>query len=195
MGQSLFKNNNGSTLVMAMIIVGVIALSGLNGFYIWYRHQSSTVIKPNPLSVSVSHIAQADQAGATTRNQLVLGNWGVELPLTADIQDVTYGYVDGNTDNNHLGLSTKALSLLDPECGPSATPPGTISRQSAATHDNNVAKNDPANFPVYDTKVGRYYFTYEPAQAQCSDDQDTNNQQTAAATLFKAAFQGIKAVQ
>jgi type II secretory pathway pseudopilin PulG len=185
-------------VLLLVVLVGIIAGAG------WYVYQSqkktnASLDKTNQNieSISKSQKTVVDSTKSKDNTKyLVIKEWGVEIPLSADIEDATYTYKqigDGST----AYLSTAKLTAMDPNCGPDKTSVGAIFRQTTAQHDENVKKDNPAVDVVGDVKVGNYYYGYNQAQAACSGTIDTaaSKEQAKEMSLFRTAASNIKTVQ
>lgn len=192
------KSQKGFAALESLLIVVIIAIVGGTGWYVMRAKNNADITLSQTTSSSVVPTKKAASTKPDTVSQkyLVIKEWGVELPLPANIQDAVYGGGNNSGGYDSFRLSTTSLSTQDPQCGPDQTSVGYILRQTAALHDTNLSnyKDDPLNYPVYDTKIGDYYYSYQHSQAACSNKDSVNQEQVTDFKFFETAFAGIKSV-
>lgn len=189
-------NQDGFSIIEGLLILVIIAIVGGTGWYVvkakdqtdkTYSQTTASTIVPTKKTAAVK---------ANDQKYLVIKQWGVELPLPEGIKDATYGGQSSSGGYDSIRLSTGSLTTKDPQCGPDQTGVGFLLRESATTHNTNASKypSDPLNYPVYDTKIGDYYYSYQHSQAACSSQDAVNQEQVADFKFFQTAFADIKAV-
>src|SRR5882762_9215057 len=173
------KNQSGFGAIEGILIIVVILLLGVVGYMV-YKNQNkaaTTAVTSNSSSTSPEKtVAPVKETKANNAGDyLVIKEWGVELPLSAGIKDAYYANLKNNTFSYPVyALGIKSLTALDSNCAAENLSVSLILRQTIAQHDTNSTKNDPLNSPVYDMKIGGYYYGYDRSRAACSDNQKAN---------------------
>lgn len=196
------KNETGFSPIEVILVLVIVGLMGVVGFMV-YNNQNKT--KPATVATRTSTPTATTQTKTTTPttvpatnsqgDYLVIKEWGVEIPLTADVKDAYYTSLKDNTFSNPVyAIGIHSLTALDPNCAPENRSVSLILRQTIAQHDENTNKNDPLNYPVYTTKIGGSYYGYDRSRAACSNNQKANDLQIATFNSLEKAFSGLKAV-
>jgi type II secretory pathway pseudopilin PulG len=205
------KTQKGFAVVEVTLLLVLVSIIAGTGYFVWHSKKQAdkslnTAANTNQTASSKSssskgsnpsnHSTNSQSSNSALSSQyLVITQWGVEMPITADIKDAYYDVLENNEgDPNLYGLSTHVLASLDSNCSATHGAVGIISRQTAATHDQNATMNDPLNSPVYPDKVGNYYYYFDHSHAACSNNQSTNSEQGNDFNLFATAYKSLKTV-
>lgn len=190
-----------AALEAILIIVALLVVVG-TGYYIYSANKKANATynaaaksaQSSPSKTKKKNKSPNSSSSASSQKYLVIKEWGVELPLSNGIEDAYYTY---HSDGDYVRLGTTSLTAMNAMCAPDNISVSAISRQSAATHDANAKQNDSYVYPIFDTKIGDYYYGITQSQAPCGNTASdaTSQQQAADIKLFKTAFQNIKAVQ
>lgn len=193
------KNQKGFTVVEGLLIFAIVAVIGFAGWFV-YSSQKKTNDTLNKTAQGQGEAQKAIPKTTITplkdqTKYLEIKEWGVEIPLSADVEDAYYTYktIKSDSYDSVAYLGTKSLTAMDAQCAPDNIGVSSVFRQSVVTHDDNEKKADPTFYEVGDVHVGNYYYGYGQAQAGCSDS--ASKQQATDAALFKVAYKNIKAIQ
>jgi Tfp pilus assembly protein PilV len=179
------KEEAGFSAIEILLSLIIVILITFVGYYVYHTQKAAnatykavaiTANQAAPPTVSKSKAAGKDNLNAPS--YLVIKEWGVKLALSTAIKDAQYSFSNSGTTNmNSATLGTTSLTKLSANCSPSATSLGAIARQSTAVHDANLrsqaSNGQTMSNPVYQLKVGDYYYQYIHAQAACYDASNT----------------------
>ncbi len=191
-------NQKGFAAMEAMLVVVILAIVGGTGYYVYQANNKATETQ-NQAQTNANTAAphkknEKKSKPATAIEYLVVKEWGVELPLSSGIKDAYYIY----DSNGYARLGTRSLTAMSAKCAPDKVGVSVLSRQTVATHNANAQQSEPSwDHPVYNTKLGNYYYGITHAQAACGNTTNSpeSKQQATDSKLFDTAFNGIRAVQ
>lgn len=191
------RNQSGFAAVEAVLVVIVLGIVGFTGYYVYHAKQNTdkTLNVSNKDSVSpVPKHTTSKPTNSTSSSSkpktLAIKEWGVEIPLSADILDAYYVGPYNVTDGAYIKVGTHALAALDSGCaadGPAFT---SISRETVSAHEQNFGNGPDQN----NTLVGNYYYGFYSAQAACSNNDTANQAQLKMIQAFKQQFASIRSV-
>ncbi len=168
----------GFTIVETVLLVAVVIIVGLIGWYIWHRHDQNSDISSYADCVKAGYPIQEtypsackaksksfknpnDQLGGIcvvgaggpcNANSLGIKKWRLQLGLTSKIGDAYYEFEQNEPDT--LFLSTKNLKELAKKISCSYGLRGVEYQRSQNPNDNNNPKKE-------SIKIGEYYY-FEP---------------------------------
>lgn len=152
------KSSERGSAHVILIIALVAALIGVLGWVAWQNFM--------PKDKTVTSTAQSNTKNESATKTLDVTEWGAQLPLSKDIEDLTYKYeASGNTST----ITFKSPRL--PNCDYGST--GYIVRGSEGTVYYSAPDGTDVSFNKSDHKAGNYYYVYMSPQAPCSSESDT----------------------
>jgi hypothetical protein len=222
------RGQRGFSAVEALLIIIILGILGFTGWFVYHAQKSTdtSLNAANQAAQNnteaIANFAQCMQAkgskfqqtypetcvtksgksftntAASPQKYLVIKEWGVALPLSADIADANYARIAKSVDpqSETVGLSTPGAAASSADCAANAMGLAALIRQTAAVHDANYGKpNTQADpHPVYPKKIGSYYYQYHgetgvaPTAAHPDGPCGDYKSGLAYANSFKAAF-------
>lgn len=190
------KNQSGFTVVEVILVLILVAILGFTGYYVWHSQKKADDKKPVSTTSQPSSTSTKPVAAKSNQDFLVVKEWGVKIPLSANLVGAYYLRQSGLPNVAYLSVN----SYKGTNCAADQTSLGAINRFTA------TAKDDDGNTMLSDfptaVKVASYYYVYQHPQAGC-DGQTSNSTATfdesAAATAsalmteFKSAVDKIQA--
>lgn len=194
-------NSQGGSLHVVMTIILVVALLAALGFIFWQNFMQEDAKQP---ATYLDNIKQQDETGAT---YLKIKEWGVELPLTDEIDDATYVVKpadwEGAENVEVAELSTKLLDETDPVCEDRT--PDNITYSMVGPFQSIERTDDASYVPAevgnaatiaeltgeneYVKKVGDYYYRFTHGNGDnCFDPEGK------ILVGYQAAFKGIQPI-
>ncbi len=177
-------------VVLIIVVVGVIAGAG---WFVWHAKKNNSTQSSNSQTSQAQDSTKASSGSAdekTSDSYLTVSEWGVQIPRTAELSDVTYEMAsDGNSATVESASVAKA-------CGSSNLGMvGQLIRFTASEKDPETGK---ALKDLYGTRavpVGSYYYVDVYPQASCSDDKAVTAKQGSAVTSLQAQSLKIQEVK
>jgi prepilin-type N-terminal cleavage/methylation domain-containing protein len=188
---------SGFTVIEVLLVLILIAIVGFAGYYVWHSQKDTDNAK-NVANKSSQTTSNATKPAASKSDQqfLTIKEWGVKLPLNADLAGAYYIRQAGLPNVAYLSVT----SYKGTNCAADQTSLGAINRFTASNKDDD-GNTMVSDFPTA-VKVGSYYYVYQHPQAGC-DGQTSNStanfDASAAATAsglmteFKSAVDKIQA--
>jgi prepilin-type N-terminal cleavage/methylation domain-containing protein len=157
----------GFTIVEVLLVLILLAIVGFTGYYVWHSQK-----KTDETLTTTNNTAQTatPKQSTVTDNQkyLAITEWGVKIPLAADISDA---YYIQQHDINAVYLSLTNYKGTD--CAADNVSLGLIQRFTAADKDddgNALVSDYPAAI-----KIGNNYYQYQHPQAACDGGGGVDN--------------------
>lgn len=175
------KEETGFSVVEMLLCLVIVCLVTFIGLYVYNTQKSANASYKSASAVAqapVPKITKKAPAGTTASTAqptyLTIKEWGVRMQLPVAIKDADYSIRQENGQANYFaGLSTASLTKLSAQCAANSTTLGALVRQTSAEHDANVVASSKSGStiynPVYNLKVGTYYYAFIHAQAACYD--------------------------
>lgn len=148
-------------IVIAVVVVGVIAVSGLL-VYQHHRRPGKQTANANS-SQTTSQQKSPASAQQHTAATLDIKDWGVHLTLD-NITASMYYYIKPDLPNvAYVSLGT--ISGIDPDCAADKTALGAISRLTEAEQQSIVS--DPTKGTPGTIHIGNYWYDVQNSHAAC----------------------------
>ncbi len=187
-------NQRGFSPIAILLALILVVLVGFTGYYVYnsQKKDDNKAVTPAPANAAAT---PSQPSAQDTQKYLVIKEWGVKIPLTAEIADANYYY-----NNGYVYLSTDSIVKKYPECAADKTSLFAYGRfddpnkQAEAPQGGQTYGQAYPNAP----KVGTFYYTGATPQAACAytsaGELDESDESTGRATkAFSDAIQKIQA--
>jgi len=167
---SRMNNQSGFSIVEAVLIVAVIGVIGVGGWFV-YQHNKPKATNAAPNTNQTTNQQTTTTTPAPTVNYLDIKEWGVKLPLSDIIKDAYYviladtsSNADGKPSDIQLGLTH-----LDASCGSITASSTSLSNSLGAIVRTLPTDTDPVSGKLYTqlepngTTINGYYYGYADA--------------------------------
>lgn len=185
------KNHHGFSVIELVLVVGVVCLLGLIGWYaIHTRSKYAQTTRPNAVSTSTPKNTNTNSSPGNTTTQtqptqsapsytpkplvtnFPISQWNIRFKTAQDLNKLTYQVIE----HDRIGFSYSGWEALDTNCAASKGGAGVLSRYD----ESSLSADDSENIKARaDAKLGNYYYVYEAPQAPCSQNEQIISEQTA----------------
>lgn len=167
----------GFGIIPVLLVLILVSLVGLTGYYVYNTQQPK---KTNDSAVSAdtakqdssnsaatqattTAAAQTETKPADTQKYLVIKEWGVKIPLSSGIEDLTYQYTSYSDYalGGYARLGTQ--KLLDMKCGDGIN--GSIVRSPKESSTSGISLG----------KINNNYYYFTHAQSACMSSTGPND--------------------
>jgi hypothetical protein len=168
------KSEQGFSSVEAMLILVIIVLIGIIGWFVYKDHQTATNTTKTNVTATNNHGPSTKtttvKAAIANQNVVKIPELGIELAVPDSIKDLVYAthnvtLTNGNPATYAL-FSTTTLTDLDSGCSVSFGPLGSLEKASGQ-----YPSSDPDNVVDYGALVKQFsafYISVNYPQAACS---------------------------
>lgn len=188
-------NQRGFSPIVILLVLILAVLVGFTGYYVYNSQKNDDkAAAPTPPVKSTATTNQSNTQD--TQKFLVIKEWGVKIPLTAEITDANYSYKNG-----YVYLSTDSIAKKYPECGADKTTVFAYGRFDNPNQEADLPQAGQTYGQAYPNapKVGVYYYTGASPQAECaytaSGDVDSKYQETTITVAKKAFVEALQKIQ
>ena len=218
------KNQEGFSVVEVVLVLVVVALIGVVGFMV-YKNQHKTTNNSTTNATTLTTPPKTTTPPVTTPAQttdtLTVKEWGVKVPLTTDISDLTYEVTgkglnlhdqnqpvikfytkrlkeaQGICSSNNFPVSlNRGISTDIPIMGDGPGPDDTTANTYGYLYDHKSITPDGGRIHVGLIKVGTYYYTdaLYPGAA-CSNYNDPTAEKARNTEPLDSIVKAVKAMQ
>ncbi len=167
------KNESGFSVVEGLIVIGVLALIGLSGwFVVASKHKDKTTTKTTPSAatpVAKSTEQTSDNTTGGETKYLGIKEWGVKFALTTATADA---YYDTKTNSSLDSMSLRSHSLdSEDDCTNAPQSVASIFRVPKDTSDDSTQGKMYSQ--TQDGKIiGDYFYFIQSSQYLCTENAD-----------------------
>lgn len=164
------KRQAGFSIVEAVIAVVAVAVIGTAGFFV-YQHNRTKATNAEQNNGQTSNQQTTTTPPAPTVTYLTIKEWGIKLPLSANIKDAYY-VVDPGVSTNEDGKPSAiefGLKSQDASCGPVTATNSGYTHAIGAIVRALPTDTDPVSGKLYTqldpngVTIGGYYYGYANA--------------------------------
>ena len=184
----MIRDQKGFNLIVVAAIIVVVALVWVIGISILKKDDSS-VPKPK-VNSSVKKQVTNESTGYIT-----ITEWGVKIPITDTLTDVTYEIDTDITGDNGFGIAeftTKQISADNPDCKIIYTI--TRSSQEPLVKEDGsseVISSEALPLGVYLGEIEKLYYIGMASSEECLAENKNQEQQTVTVLALDRAVQGL----
>ena len=196
-------NQKGFSAVLILLIVIMLVIIGFAAWYVWDKQHGSKATTPQNQQLDRDNNQtnqssnQQNTQSSNSKNNLVITEWGVQIPLTDEIFDAAY-YINSSGGDETAAIYMTSFANIAANCRTATS--GSIIRFT----DPNMQLPSPFEGQTIgqrygtSTKIGNYYYAYVTPQSTCGTGDGTNinpsiASQSAAVIAVKKAVQNIQA--
>lgn len=181
-------NQKGFSIIIAAIIVVTVVSVWAVGFYV-VNNSDDTVPVP---SVDVS--ANADATSNAT-GYIVVKEWGVKIPITDALKDVTYTVDEAVASDEGFGiieLSTKQITATNPDCKVIYTitrsPQLPLAKEDGS---NQIITSEGLPLGVYLGEIDKFHYVGKASSEECLANNANQETQVVIIKDLDKAAQGL----
>ena len=157
---------SGFAVVELLLTLILLAIVGFTGYYVW--HSQKQTDKTLNTTDKSSAVTTKPKTTASAQQYLTIKEWGVKIPLSADLAGAYYTTMPSVPGAVYLSVD----AYKGTDCAADQTSLGALNRFTATDKDddgNTLLSDSPTA-----VKVGTYYYDYLHPQAAC-DGRTTNS--------------------